>query len=458
MNRVSPPPSRVRRPAAMLCALATVMLVAGAALLSSARPAHAIAVQTIETPAGLTAWLVEDSTNPMVTLRIAFRGGAALDPPGKEGLATMVAALLDEGAGDLDSQGFQRRLADLAIDLDFDAGRDAFTGSLRTLTANLDEAMALLRLAVTQPQFEADAVERIRGQMQAALRRAAADPQEIAQQAWFATLFPDHPYGHDPGGTADSVAGLTADDLRAFTRRQVTRDRLVIGVAGDVDPERLAALVDDTFGDLPATSDQPPVPEAPVHADGTTHVIDRPVPQSVAVFGQPGIDRADPDWYAAYVVNYILGGGGFSSRLMQEVREKRGLAYSVYSYLMPLDHAPIWVGGVATGNARIAKSLALIRQEWRRMAEEGPTAAELDDAITYLTGAWPLRFTSSGAIAGILVAMQQESLPPSYLDTRNDLIRAVTLDDARRVATRLMDPARLTTVVVGQPEDLPAVQ
>lgn len=425
------------------------LLIALVAVVSAAR---AVEVDRVTTQGGLEAWLVSDDTNPMVTLTFAFDGGAALDPPDKAGLASFVSGMLDEGAGDLDSRAFQHRLADMAIELSFNAGRDSFRGTLKTLTENLDEAIDLLSLALRAPRFDIDAVERIRGQILAGLRYDQNDPNTIARRTWYATVFPDHPYGRDPDGTPESIAAITEDDLRAFARNHLVRDRLVIGVAGDVTPERLATLVEAAFGGLPETSDLPAVPEAVARADGGTVVIERPVPQSVAVFGHAGLERSDPDWYAAYVVNYILGGGGFSSRLVEEVREARGLAYSVYSYLLPMDHAPIWIGGVATSNARVADSLALIRAEWRRMATEGPAAEELADARTYLTGAWPLRFTSTRAIARILVAMQREGLPPSYLDERNAYIEAVTLEDTRRVAARLMDPDALTTVVVGQPD------
>ncbi|MQX35634.1 insulinase family protein [Roseospira navarrensis] len=425
-------------------------------LLVAPPQARAIEVETLQTPGGLTAWLVQDTANPMVTIEFAFDGGAALDPDGKAGLAYMVSGLLDEGAGDMDSRTFQRRLAALAIELDFDAGRDSFGGTVKTLTEHLDEALGLLRVALSEPRFDPDAVERIRGQVLAGLRYAQNDPQEIASRAWFQAMFPDHPYRHAVEGTADSVAAITVDDLKTFARRHLTRDRLTIGVSGDVSAEVLGPMLDTAFGALPGASDLPAVPEAAPAADGRTVVIEQAVPQSVAMFGQPGIARSDPDWYTAYVVNYILGGGGFSSRLVEEVREERGLAYSVYSYLMPYDHAPVWIGGVATNNARMGESLDLIRAEWARMAENGPGEAELADAKTYLTGAWPLRFTSTGAIARILVAMQKEGLPISYLDDRNTYIEAVTLEDARRIADRLMDPQALTTVVVGQPEGVTA--
>jgi len=440
-------PVSVKRVGAVLCALAVAVAVQVAPL-----RAWAIEVTTLESPGGLPAWLVEDTANPMVTIEFSFDGGAALDPEGKAGLAYLASGLLDEGAGDMDSQAFQRRLAALAIDLEFDARRDSFGGTLRTLTENLDEAIALLHAALTEPRFDPDAVERIRGQVLAGLRYSQNDPQEIASRAWFAALFPDHPYRNAVEGTPESIGAVTVEDLKAFARQHLTRDRLVIGMSGDVAPDVAGAMVDKAFGDLPETSDLPPVPETQVGTAAKTIVIEQAVPQSVAMFGQAGLARSDPDWYTAYVVNYILGGGGFSSRLVEEVREKRGLAYSVYSYLMPLDHAAVWMGGVATNNARVGESLDLIHAEWARMASEGPTEPELADAKTYLTGAWPLRFTSTGDIARILVAMQQEDLPPTYLNDRNGYIEAVTLADAQRVAARLMDADALITVVVGQPE------
>lgn len=436
---------------------AALILIGAGLLIVAAVPARAMEVTRVHGPeTGIEAWLVEDHTNPLVTIEFAFDGGAALDPEGKAGLAHLASGLFDEGAGDLDSRTFQHRLADLAINLSFDAGRDTFKGTLSTLTENLDEATGLLRLALTEPRFDPEAVERIRAQVQAGLRYHETDPDRIARREWYASVFPDHPYGRPVDGTPESIAALTRADLQAFARRHLVRDRLMIGVAGDITPERLSALVDTVFGALPETSDLPAVADATPRTDGHTVVIDRAIPQSVAVYGHGGLARSDPDWYAAYVVNYILGGGGFSSRLMEEVRAKRGLAYSVYSYLMPLDHAALWVGGVATGNARVAESLELVAAEWRRMAEQGPTAEELADAKTYLTGAWPLRFSSSGAIARILVAMQDADLPPSYLTERNDLIEAVSLDDARRVAARLLDPEALTTVIVGQPAGVTA--
>ncbi|MFQ5984902.1 MAG: M16 family metallopeptidase [Alphaproteobacteria bacterium] len=423
-------------------------------LLAAVLPVQAAKVTRVVSPGGLEAWLVHEPAIPIVSLELGFRGGASLDPPGREGLAEMVSGLLDEGAGDLDSQAFQRRLQELAVRMSFDVGLDTFGGSLETLSENLDDAFDLLRLALTAPRFDAEPVERVRRQSLASLAQAAEDPDRVARRTWFRTAFPDHRYGRPVRGTEESVAAITAGDLRAFVARQFTRDKLIVGVVGDVGPERLAGLLDATFGALPPASAVPEVSEAAPADSGALIVVRKPNPQSVVVFGHAGLKRDDPDFYAAYVMNNILGGGAFTSRLGKEVREKRGLAYGVYTYLHPLDHAGLFMGGVATENSRVKESLAIIRREFARMRDEGVREEELADAKTFLTGSFPLRLTSNDRIARMLVGMQLDELGIDYLERRNGYIEAVTREDVGRVAARLLSPEALRIVVVGEPEGL----
>ena len=429
-------------------ALALVLLVAAPAL-------AATKVQAVTSPLGITAWLVEDHSLPVVTLDVSFRGGAALDPADKSGLATLTADLLDEGAGELDSEAFQGRLEDLAASLDVEAGVDDIGISLRSITANLAPSLELLHLALTAPRFDETAVARVRGQLLGELARELRQPQYISGRLWFRNVFGDHPYARPRHGTPESIARIGVDDMRALVKSRFARDAILIGVVGDVTPETLRPLLDHVFGDLPAQAAEGTVPEATVAAKASLLLARLPIPQSVVTFGQPGIKRVDPDWYALYVVNHILGGGGFSSRLTEEVRVKRGLAYSIYSGLDPLRHAGLIIGSVATENGRVAQSIDLIRAEWQRMREDGPTAQELADAKTYLTGSYPLGLNSTGSIAATLVGIQRDGLGIDYLDQRNTLINAVTLDDARRVARKLLDPGQLSFVVVGSPPSLP---
>lgn len=429
-----------------------VLAMVGTILLGRPDAVAALEVQRVTSPGGIEAWLIEDHTNPVIAMRFAFPGGANLDPVGVEGLADMVSGLLDEGAGPLESQAFQRRLEDLAITLRYSAGRDTFGGRLHTLTRNRAAAFDLLTQSLTAARFDAEPVERIRSQIQANLRREAEDADVIARRRMFRTLFPDHPYGRPVSGTKETVAVISADDLRGFVARRLALAGLAIGVVGDISPGELATALDDVFGGLPAKGTDWQVADTNVSGTGLVEVIEKPMPQSAIVFGQQGLKRDDPDYYAAYVLNHILGGGGFTSRLYGEVREKRGLAYSVYSALYPMDFAGMIFGGSGTRNEAAGQTIKIVRAEWKRMAAQGPSAEELTDARQFLTGSFALRFSSSARIASVLVAMQLDDLGIDYLERRNSLIEAVTLEDVRRVARDLLDPDGLSFVVVGQPE------
>ncbi len=404
-------------------------------------------IEEIVSPGGIKAWLVRDTTVPLLALDYAFTGGANADPADKPGIAHMVGALLDEGAGDLDSRTFQERMEEKAIQLGFVAGRDQFRGSLRSLAANLDEAVELLRLALTAPRFDAEPVARIRDQLQAQLLRATTNPNEIASKRWWAAAFPNHPYGRPASGTPESLAAITVDDLKAYVRNTFARDTLTVGIVGDIDKDAAGKLIDRIFGALPAKATLAPVPDIAMQGLGERIVVNLDVPQTVISFGAPGLARHDPDFFTGYVVNHIYGGGAMTSRLYAEVREKRGLAYGIHTSLVWMDHANIISGGTATRGDRAGESLGLIEEETRRMAAEGPTQEELDKAKAYLKGYYALGFDTSSKIAGQLVQIQLDKLGIDYPERRAAMIDAVTLADARRVAKRLLDSKMLTLVV-----------
>lgn len=426
------------------------------AMASSITTEAAVRIERITTSGGIEAWFVRDRTVPIISVSFSFEGGATLDPGGKEGLADMVSGLLDEGAGKLESQAFQRALEDISASLSFHAGRDRFGGSLRTLSAHRGEAFRLLGLAVTGPRFDADPVERIRSHLIASLMAQQENPRRIAGRTWYRTVFPSDPYGRPVAGTPETVKAIGRDDLWRFMRQRLTREGLKIGVVGDIDPGELARRLDQAFGALPARGGGGAVPDAAPAGAGKLVVVRKPIPQSVVVFGQPGVKRDHPDYYALYVLNHVVGGGGFSSRLTKEIREKRGLAYAVYSYLNPLDRAGLIMGGLATQNARVSGSLELLRAEWRRAARDGITTSELAEAKTYINGSFPLRLDSGRRIAGMLVAIQVSKLGIDYIERRSALIDAVAIDDIRRVAGGLLDADKLTVVVVGDPKGVVA--
>lgn len=420
----------------------------------AALPARAeINIQEITTPGGIDAWLVEEHSIPFVALELKFRGGTSLDTPDKRGAIHLMTVLLEEGAGDLDARAFAKARDGLATSIGFGVGRDDISVSARFLTENRDPSMALLRDALISPQFNDEALARVRAQVISVMQSNLKDPEELVSQRHDVLVFGDHPYAFTTNGTPKSVAELTRDDLMIALKSAITRDRVYVSAVGDITADELSTLLDTLLEGLPQSG--PPLPgEATLNLPGGVKIVDFDTPQSVVRFAQPGIDRDDPDFFAAYMLNHILGGGGFESRLMTEVREKRGLTYGVYSYLSIPDNANIWVGGVASANDRVAEAISVIRDEWTRMRDDGVTQTELDDAKTYLTGAYPLRFDGNGTIAGIVVNMQVDDLPTDYIVTRNDKINAVTLEHINRVARERLTPDKLTFVVVGRPEGL----
>ncbi|MGZ5842897.1 MAG: M16 family metallopeptidase [Xanthobacteraceae bacterium] len=418
-----------------------------------AAPALATTIERVVSPGGIEAWLVHEPAVPMIAIDFAFVGGAAQDARGKGGTASLVASLLDEGAGDLDAKTFHARLERKAIELGFQAERDTLRGTLRTLTENKDEAFEYLRLAVTQPRFDQSDVEVIRAQILSMLRRATTSPTDIANLRWWQVAFADHPYGRPVNGTLESVPTVTIADLKDYTHRVLARGNLKVAVVGDIDAETVKVMLDRVFGGLPAQPELKPVPNVSPQGLGRRIVVKVDVPQAVLAFGGPGIARKDPDFMAAYIVNHILGGGAFSSRLYQEVREKRGLAYSVYDSLVWLNHSALFLGGTATRADRAGETLDVIDKEIRRLADDGPTADELAKAKAYLNGSFVLNLDTSSKIAALLVQLQLDGLGIDYFTRRPEMINGVTLEDARRVAKRMLDSGMLVTVA-GRPEGI----
>ena len=425
-----------------------------AALLCLVAPlAHAVTIEKIVSPSGIPAWMVRETSTPLVALSFAFHGGSSQDEAAKAGTANLVADMLDEGAGDLDSTTFHRRLENHAIEMGFQVGRDYFHGTLRTLNEHRDEAFDLLGLALTKPRFDADAIERVRGQVLAVLRRENTNPNSIASRSWWHTAFPQHPYGREARGALDTVPQIGAADLRDFVRRAFARNELTISIVGDVDAKAAGDLIDRAFARLPAKNDLKAIPAATPQGIGRRIVIDVDVPQAVVTFGGNGIERSDPDFMAAYIVNHILGGGSFSSRLYREVREKRGLAYGVSDSLVWFKRAAVVLGGTATRADRTADALDIIEKETKRMADNGPTTAELAAAKSYLKGAYALSLDSSSKVAAQITQIQLDNLGIDYIDKRQKLIDAVTIDNAKRVAKRLYGGGMLVTVA-GKPKGL----
>ncbi|WP_103332153.1 M16 family metallopeptidase [Pseudotabrizicola formosa] len=425
-------------------------------LIAFALPAQAeIDIQTVTSPGGITAWLVTEPDIPFTALEIRFRGGTSLDAPGKRGAVNLMAALIEEGTGDLDSVGFARARDSLAASYSFSADQDSVSVSARFLSENRDQAIDLLRRALTEPSFDPAAIDRVRGQVLAGLRQDAKDPGTLASQRLRAMAYGDHPYATTGDGTIESVSDLTREDMVAAHQASIARDRIYVAAAGDITAEDLGPLLDTLLGGLPA-SGAPLPPRAPMALTGGITVQEFPGPQATVLFAHEGIKRDDPDFFAASILNEILGGGRFSARLMTEVRDRRGLTYGIGSYLIGYDQAELLMGQFSSANATVGQAIEVIRDEWRKIATEGVSEAELEQTKTYLTGNYPLRFDGNGPIASMLVGMQMIGLDPDYPLTRNAKVEAVTMADVKRVAATLFREADLRFVVVGQPEGVTA--
>jgi zinc protease len=402
---------------------------------------------------GLTAWLVEDHSVPVVSLSWSWPGGAAFDAPGREGTAGLAAALLTEGAGDMPAAAFTDALRDAGIGLSFGAGRDDVDGGFRCLVDALPEAERLARLAMTAPRLDQAAIERLRARAIAGARQALETPRGQAGRAFWAAAYPTHTAGRPSGGTAESLAAISADDLRSVLGQQLRRDGLTIAAAGAIKPEALAALMVRLFAGLPAGAPAMPA-RLPAFTSFGQRVIGMDSPQSQAIFGHEGIGARDAEFEVAQVVLRVFGGGGFSSRLTESVRVKRGLTYGIGVGLDTGFGGGVLVGSVASDNGKIAEALAVTRDEWARMAADGPNDAEMAEAIAFLTGSLALQFTDSRRIANTLIAMQRNGRPIDWLDGRSDRLRAITRDDAARMARRLLKPEALSVTVAGRPVGL----
>ena len=399
---------------------------------------------------GNKAWLVEEHSIPFVTLEIRFKGGATLDRVGKRGSVSFMSALLNEGADDLDASAFAKEMERLAVELDFNVYQDSLSISFKFLTENKSASINLLKKALTKPRFEEEPFERVRDQILSILKSNAKDPRKIASKVFFENVFGSHPYGSMKDGNLESILSLCREDILNAYEDTFNRNQIFISAVGDIKPNELRDLVNEVIEKIPAHSNKVIDQATYKFPEGNT-VIDFDTPQSVTIFGHDGIKRTDKDFFSAYVLTHILGGSGFGSRLMTELREKNGLTYGVSAYLASWEKADLILGQFASSNNTVMEAIGIVRKEWAALADRGVTADELQDAKTFLTGAYPLRFDGNSRIARILVGMQTQGLPMDYIHTRNAKVNAVTMEDIRRVSARILKEENLYFVIVGRP-------
>lgn len=412
-------------------------------------------IQEVTSDSGIKAWFIEDQSLPIISIKFSFRGaGAVRDGKDKQGLARLLSNTMDEGAGDLTSQEFQKTLSNNSISLSFGAGRDNFGGQLKTLSRNKETAFKLLKSALTEPRFDTEPVERMRLANITRIKSSMGDPGWIAARIFNDVMFEGHPYALNSGGTLTTLPAITIADLRAFKQDWLTKDRLVIGATGNINKEELAIIIDNIFGDLPATGKQNAIKDHKIQNNGKSFSFKQDIPQTMISMALPSFDQDDPDYYALQVMNYIFGGGGFGSRLMTEIREKRGLTYGIYSSFLSQEHLNAFTISTSTKNESVLEMMDLISKEISNIVETEVTAQELEDAKSYIIGSMPISLTSTGKISSILLSLQLRDRPINHIDTFPSKIEAVTVQDIQRVAKRILKSNKFTTVFVGQPNGI----
>lgn len=411
-------------------------------------------IKDVESKSGIHGYLIEDRSNPLISLAIGFKAGWAYEPKGKEGITDFLDAMLTEGAATLDASAFQRELADNGIDLSIDVDADDFNVTMTFLTEEKDHALTLLGAALSEPRFDKESMIRVRRQLLASQAQDKNDPDRLSSKALQRLLYPDHPYGKAHDFSKASLNAIAAEDLRQFLKRFFTRDRITIAAAGDLSQSEFTQLMDRLLNNLPEKSSVPPLLRIRPSIRGGIALIKRDLPQSVIAFAQPGIALDDPDFYAAYLMNYILGAGGFESRLMKEIRVKRGLSYGIDTDLVNRDASDFLFGNVQTKKESTSQTIDLIKEIWKDLHDHGLTQEELEAARTYVLGYYPQNFATLESSARILLSLQQNHLGKEYPELRQEKFKAVRLEDVNRVAHDLLTPDQLLFVITGNPSDI----
>ncbi|HEC13737.1 MAG TPA: insulinase family protein [Acidiferrobacteraceae bacterium] len=421
-------------------------------LLAAAGVAQAgLPIEQWETKKGAQVLFVESRGLPMVQFQLVFDAGSARDVGRQAGIAKLTNQMLKQGAGGLDADDIATRFGDVGAQFSVDSQRDMATLSLRSLsdTSALDPAVDLLAKILASPSFSEKSLQRERVRALTRLELERQSPSEIAQRRFYERLFAGHPYQQYPSGDARGLKAIGRKDLVDYHRQYYVAANAVIAIIGDISQRQAKDIAERLVGGLPKGQAAPPIPPVPMRKSASREYIAFPSKQSHIFMGQPGIKRKDPDYFPLYVGNYTLGGGGLVSRLSEEVREKKGLAYSVYSYFLPMRALGPFTVGLQTKNSQIDKALAIVNRVIKEFVETGPSAEELDAAKKNLSGGFPLRIDSNQKIAEYLALIGFYGLPLSYLDDFVAKVEAVTVEQVRDAYRRRVHPERMLTVIVG---------
>ncbi len=405
-----------------------------------------------DTPA-IQVWLIQDQSVPVISMQFAFKGqGSRNDPDDKQGLYRLLSNTMDEGAGNLDSQAFQKELNDHGIELSFSATRDNFIGTVYTLSREKERAFRLLGLALSAPRFDEDAIERMRAQNISRLRSSMTDPEWMLARLTNSVLFDQHLYAKNSGGTLSSLPRITKQDLKNAHQTLLTAP-VRVAIAGDITDDEALEFVEKLF----PTAGTTPVRDI-THANfpqPENILFPHPIPQTLVTMALPGPSVKDPDYVAAEVMNYILGGGGFGSRLMDVIRERNGLTYGIYSNFEHMDGGNFLSISSSSKNETIGKLVNLTKVEIDALRQKGINPDDLRSAVRYLRGSTVLNFSSNPKLSNFMLGLMLEELPVDYLDKRDAALIQLDVEAVNRAAEKWLDSRKLVTIMLGKPTDFP---
>jgi len=403
---------------------------------------------------GIKAWLVEDYNLPLISMKFSFKGGVETDAFKKQGTASLAVSLLSHGAGSYNEKSFQDKLAKNSIDMSFYASRDYVGGEIKTLKRTKSTAFELLRLALTKPRFDKDVFDRIKKQQITSVRFQLSSPSWQGRYALYKKIYGNHPYSYRSLGSFKTIDFIGQNDVKDFVKNHFAKDNLEIAVVGAISSKELKIQLDRIFGDLPNKHSFNDVAVFKWDQSPASILVKRKSAQTNILFAKEMIKRSNKDWYAAKIANYILGGGGFESRLMQEVRAHKGLTYGISTSIVSMDKASIFVGGFSTDNKKVEKALPIFHNVCKDFYEKGITDQEIKSAKDYLIGSVALSLTSTDSIADVLLYMQNQKLGINYLDNIEKYFKSVKRKDVMKIIKKWFNLDNVYFSYVGEPEKI----
>jgi len=411
----------------------------------------AIQFESLESKNGIKFWLIEDNTLPLVSVSFSFKGGSILDPVGQDGVTNLMTSLLDEGTKNFTASEYRLFKRENGIKISFSTSKERIEGTFQVVKPSLQEGFYLLNESINKAKFPIDEIKKVKSQIEASIKIDNSDISTLASNKFNESFFKDKLIGRNTKGNLKTLSSISRDNIQSIYKSSFIKDRLVIGISGDIESSLAKKYIDYVFGDLPSKKFENPISTLKELSEGKK-IIKIKTPQTTVVFGQKGLGRKDKEYFAVRVINYVLGGGGFQSRLYKEIREKNGLVYSIYSYLMPYEYTGVIVGGFQTRNQNVGKTIEKVKTEWNRIKNQGITKIELQNAKNYYKGSFSRNFTSTLSIASLLMIVQYYDLGEDYFDKRDLIIDNLKLNELNNLAKNLFDSENLFFMIVGEPK------